>query len=149
LAGLSRNPHKKYEFSVRNALSNRIYRLIFGFSLLLALYFDQHAVTYSLIALALTEAVTNLRVPLIVSRIRNGNDGDSDEGSLGIPFKVRSNFEAERAWRLAVSIALLVSLNGFPQALWFFPWFMGFAILGAGISGVCPAFLAMKWAGLK
>jgi len=130
-------------------LTNRIYRLIFGIILLLALYFDQHVVIYGLIALALTEAVTNVRIPLLVSRIRNGNDGDSKEGSLGIPFKVRSSFEAERAWRLAVSVMLIVSLFAYPQALWFFPWFMGFAILGAGISGVCPAFLALKWAGLK
>ncbi len=130
-------------------MSNRTYRLIFGIALLLALYFDQHSVTYALIALALTEAVTNLRIPLVVSRIRHGYDGDSNEGSLGIPFKVRSNFEAERAWRLAVSIVLVISIFAFPQALWFFPWFMGFAILGAGISGVCPAFLAMKWVGLK
>jgi hypothetical protein len=134
---------------MRGFLSNRIYRLIFGIALLLALYFDQHAVTYGLIALALTEAVTNLRIPLVVSRIRNGYNGDCDEGSLGIRFKVRSNFEAERAWRLSVSIMLIVSTFAYPHALWFFPWFMGFAILGAGISGVCPVFLALKWAGLK
>ena len=130
-------------------MSNRIYRLIFGITLLLALYFDQHVVIYGLVALALTEAVTNVRIPLVVSRIRNGNDGDCNEGSLGISFKVRSSFEAERAWRLAVCVMLVVSLFVYPQALWFFPWFMGFAILGAGISGVCPVFLALKWAGLK
>ena len=130
-------------------MSNRIYRLIFGITLLFALYFDQHAVIYGLVALALTEAVTNLRIPLLVSRVRNGDDGDCNEGSLGIPFKARFGFEAERAWRLAVSIMLIVSLFAYPQVLWFFPWFMGFAILGAGISGVCPVFLALKWAGLK
>ena len=31
-------------------MSNRIYRLIFGTTLLIALYFDQHAVIYGLIA---------------------------------------------------------------------------------------------------
>ena len=130
-------------------MSNRIYRLIFGITLLLALYFDQHTVLYALIALALTESVTNIRIPVVLSRIRYGNDGDISEGSLGIPFKARTNFEAERGWRMSVCVMLVVSLFAYPQVLWFFPWFMGFAILGAGISGVCPVFLALKWAGLK
>lgn len=134
---------------LRHALTNRIYRLIFGIVLLLALYFDQQVVIYVLVALMLTEGITNLRIPLLVSRIRNGNSGAPNEGSLGIPFKVRTRFEAERAWRLTVAVMLLLSLFAYPQALWFFPWFMGFAILGAGISGVCPVFLALRWAGLK
>lgn len=68
-------------------------------------------------------------------------------GFPGITFKARTAFGAERGWRLAV--LLLVSLFAYPKILWFFPWFMGFAIMGAGISGVCPVFLAMKRVGLK
>ena len=33
--------------------------------------------------------------------------------------------------------------------LWFFPWFMGFAILGAGASGVCPVLLGLKYIGFR
>lgn len=130
-------------------MSNRTYRLLFGITLLLALYFDQHSVIYGLVALAMFEAVTNLRIPSIVSRIRHGNGGDPNEGALGIPFRIRTGFEAERAWRVVVSLMLLVSLLVYPQLLWFFPWFMGFAILGAGVSGVCPVFLGLRWVGLK
>ncbi len=130
-------------------MSNRIYRLLYGMALLLALYFDQYIVIYLLIGLALVEAITNVRAPNVVSRIRYGHNGDPCEGSLGIPFKVRTGFEAERGWRLTISVMLLTSLLVYPQLLWFLPWFMGFAILGAGISGVCPIFLALKWAGLK
>ena len=130
-------------------VSNRFYRLLFGIALLLSLYFDLHMVIYGLIALALAEAVTNLRVPRVVSHIRTGSDGDPSEGSLGINFRARTGFEAERGWRLAVAAMLVISLLVYPKALWFFPWFMGFAIMGAGISGVCPVFLALKWAGLK
>lgn len=130
-------------------MSNRNYRLVFGSALLVALYFDQHAVIFVLLAIAVFEALTNLRIPRMVSRYRFKSDGDPDEGSLGINFNTRTHFEAERGWRLAVAAMLTISLLLYPKALWFFPWFMGFAILGAGISGVCPVFLALKWAGLR
>jgi len=130
-------------------LSNRLYRMIFGAILLLALYFDATQVVYALVGLAAFEAITNLRIPLLVSRLRNGNDGDPDEGSLGIQFHTRTTFQAERAFRLSVAAILAISLFAYPDELWFFPWFMGFAILGAGVSGVCPMFLGLKWAGLR
>lgn len=130
-------------------MSNRLYRMIFGVTLLLALYFDVYQAVYALAGLAAFEAITNLRIPLLVSRLRYSNDGDPDEGSLGILFHPRTSFEAERGFRLSVATVLAISLYSYPDALWFVPWFMGFAILGAGVSGVCPMFLAMKWIGLK
>ena len=130
-------------------MSNRLYRLLFGGILLVSLYFDFTLAIYVLIALSVFEAITNLRIPRIVSQMRLGNAGDPAEGSLGIQFKARTSFEAERGWRLAVAGMLVISVFVYPDALWFFPWFMGFAILGAGVSGVCPVFLALKWAGLK
>jgi hypothetical protein len=129
-------------------MSNRLYRLSFGVTLLLALYFELNMVTLGLITLALFEGTTNLRIPRLICALR-GRQDDPCEGSLGITFKARTAFEAERGWRLAVALMLLVSLFAYPKTLWFFPWFMGFAIMGAGISGVCPVFLAMKWVGLK
>jgi len=130
-------------------MSNRFYRLLFGAILLVALYFELNSISYALIGLAIFEAITNLRIPKVVSRKRFGNDGDPGEGCLGIQFAQRTGFEAERGWRLTVAAGLAVSLFAYPDRLWFFPWFMGFAILGAGISGVCPMFLLLKWTGLK
>ena len=130
-------------------MSNRTYRLLFGTILVFALYFDVTALLFTLIALATLEAVTNLRIPKLVSRKLHGNDGDPGEGCLGIQFSQRTDFEAERAWRLTVAAVLAVSLIADPDRLWFLPWFMGFVILGAGISGVCPMFLLLKRAGLR
>ncbi len=130
-------------------MSNRQYRLLYGILILIALYFEQIMIIYVLIAITVFEAITNLRIPKIVSSLINKNDGDPLEGSLGINFKVRLNFEAERGWRLMVAFMLSISIFVFPEALWFLPWFMGLAIFGAGISGVCPMFLMMKWIGLK
>lgn len=130
-------------------MTNRFYRLLFGITLLVSLYFDLQYVIYALVALATFEAATNLRIPRVVSTLRTGAEGDPCEGSLGIAFRARTGFEAERGWRLTVAALLCISLFAYPKTLWFFPWFMGFAIMGAGISGVCPVFLALKWAGLK
>lgn len=130
-------------------MSNRLYRLLFGTLLLIALYFDLQLLLYVLVGMAAFEAVTNLRIPLIVSSLRGVDSTNPAEGSLGIAFKTHSNFEAERGWRLLVAAMLTISVFVFPETLWFLPWFMGFTILGAGISGVCPMFLALKWAGLK
>lgn len=130
-------------------MSNRLYRLLYGALLLTGLYFDQSMIIYVLIGLAIFEAITNLRIPKLVSQFRYGNDGDPLEGSIGIDFNIRTNFEAERGWRITVATMLLLSILIFPDVLWFVPWFMGFAILGAGVSGVCPMFLVMKWIGLR
>ena len=130
-------------------MSNRLYRLLFGLLLLFALYFDAYPLIYTLVGVAVFEAISNLRIPLVISRLRGIDALDTTEGSLGIAFHTRTDFEAERGWRLLVATMLVLSVFIYPEPLWLFPWFMGFAILGAGISGVCPMFLALKWAGLK
>jgi hypothetical protein len=117
--------------------------------LLTALYFEFNILIYALIGLAVFEAITNLRIPRLISRIRFDNNGDPSEGTIGLNFKTRTNFEAERGWRLTVASMLAISVFVFPDSLWFFPWFMGFAVFGAGVSGVCPMFLLMKWIGLR
>jgi hypothetical protein len=130
-------------------MSNRLYRLLFGVLLLVALYFDLYSLIYGLVGVAVFEAVTNLRIPLIVSRLRGTEAPSSAEGSLGMAFHTRCEFEAERGLRLVIAAFLAISLLVFPEQLWLFPWFIGFALLGAGVSGVCPMFLALKWTGLK
>jgi hypothetical protein len=113
------------------------------------LYFEINAALYALIAITFFEGLTDLRIPKLVSRVRYGHHGDPDEGSLGISFPERFGMEAERTWRVVVSIMLLLSLYVVPNAMWVLPWFMGFAILGAGVSGVCPMFLMLRWAGFR
>lgn len=130
-------------------MSNRLYRLIFGALLLVALYLDLYPLIYALVGITIFEFITNQRIPLIVSRLLGVDAPNTNEGSLGIAFHTRTDFEAERGWRLAVSAMLAIGLFVFPEPLWFFPWFIGFALLGAGVSGVCPMFLALRWAGLK
>ncbi len=130
-------------------MSNRLYRLTFGALLLVALYLDLYPLMYAMVGIAAFEGITNLRIPVLVSRLRGVDAPDVNEGTLGIAFRLRTGFEAERGWRLSVAAMLAIGLFVFPEPLWFFPWFIGFALLGAGVSGVCPMLLALKWTGLR
>ncbi len=128
-------------------MSDRTYRLILGMLLLISLYFEISYLMYCLIGLLLLEGATNLRVPLLLRRLQGASATDSNLA----PFqqKNRFNFEAERAWRLIVGLMLLITYVLFYDTMWFFPWFMGFTIFGAGASGVCPVLIGVKWAGCR
>ena len=130
-------------------MSNRLYRLIVGLVLLFGLYLDLPVLIYGLIAVVLFEGITNLRVPTVISKIRFNTSGDINEGTLGLPFKQRFNFDAERAWRLVLGSVLIVVYVLFYDTVWPFAWFMAFAIVGAGLSGVCPLFISLKWLGFR
>ena len=54
-------------------------------------------------------------------------------------------FEAERAWRFVVAGFLASFLAVFQEGA----WFMGFAIFGAGLSGVCPVLVSLKLMGFR
>lgn len=130
-------------------MSNRLYRLFVGLILLIGLYFDLPGLIYALIIVVLLEGITNLRIPVLISELRFDNSGDATEGTLGITFKQRFGFDAERAWRLLLGSVLTVVYVFFYDEVWYLAWFMGFAILGAGLSGVCPLFISLKWAGFR
>jgi len=129
-------------------MSNRFYRLIVGLVLLTGLYFDLPVLIYTLIVVVLFEGITNLRITQLVSKI-SGTPGNMAEGTLGLPFKQRFNFDAERAWRLLLGSVLVLVYVIFFDKVWYLAWFMGFAILGAGLSGVCPLFISFKWLGFR
>ncbi|NOY67265.1 MAG: DUF2892 domain-containing protein [Gammaproteobacteria bacterium] len=131
-------------------MSNRAYRFIIGLSLLLTLYLDLQYVMWGIITIILLEGITNYRIPVIINLIRKTESTeDAAEGCIGITFEKKINFDSERAWRLMVGSLLLLSYVIFPDALWFFTWFMAIAIFGAGVSGVCPMFLMLKWLGFR
>lgn len=130
-------------------MTERTFRIILGAILLAALYFEWPTVIYGFIALMLFEGITNWRVPLLVSRLTGNAARTSAECSLPPGDKARINFEAERALRLAVATFLLLSHAMFNKELWFFPWFIGFALFGAGLSGICPMVMGFRWLGFR
>lgn len=127
-------------------MTDRNYRLLLGLAILLALYFDLTYFMYGLIGLIFLEGVTNWRIPLLVNRFMQ------KPGAGALPVE-SSDFKwplhGERAWRLAVGFMLLLTAVLFNEVAWFLPWFMGFAIFGAGVSGVCPVLLGLHFAGCR
>jgi Protein of unknown function (DUF2892) len=129
-------------------MTERTFRIILGAILLAALYFDWRLVIYGYIVVLAFEGITNWRIPMLVSRLQ-GNSTAGSDCALSPGEKARINFEAERALRLTVAAFLIISYVVFSKELWFFPWFIGFALFGAGLSGICPMVMGFRWAGFR
>jgi hypothetical protein len=127
-------------------MTDRNYRLLFGLAILVALYFDLTYLMYGLIGLTLVEGITNWRLPLLASRLTHKPGADVLPME---PFDFKWPLHEERAWRLMVAFMLLLTAVIFNDVAWFLPWFMGFAIFGAGVSGVCPMLLGVRYAGCR
>ncbi|OYW37735.1 MAG: hypothetical protein B7Z35_09310 [Hydrogenophilales bacterium 12-61-10] len=119
-------------------MTDRNYRLVLGLAILLILYFDLTRAMYGLIGLLFVEGITNWRIPQLVGKWTHQTDAPPIE-----PFDFKWPLNEERAWRLVVGALLLLTAVLFNEIAWFLPWFMGFAILGAGVSGVCPVLLGL------
>jgi hypothetical protein len=96
------------------------------------------------------EAVTNVRLTTLSQKLFHKT---VPAGLTSFQSTSRFNFESLRAWRITVAIMLggsflLLKEQGL-EIVWFLPWFMGFAIMGAGASGVCPVLLLLRWVGFK
>jgi hypothetical protein len=137
--------------SGQTSMSERFFRLIVGALLLAFLYFELLGAISVLIGVLLFEGITNYRIPPVVSRLRFAGQGAFGDSSEFTPetLLARIPFDAERAWRLAVAAMLVITVYVFNEQLWFFPWFMGFAIFGAGLSGVCPVLISLKLIGFR
>ena len=129
-------------------MTERTFRIILGAILLAALYFDWRLVIYGYIVVLTFEGITNWRIPTLVSRLQ-GNPAAGSACDLSPGDQARINFEAERVLRLVVAAFLVVSYVLFNKELWFFPWFIGFALFGAGLSGLCPMVMGFRWAGFR
>jgi hypothetical protein len=130
-------------------VTNKTYRLIVGITILVGLYLESAYVIYGLIGVLLLEGSTNTLISNTLMQWRTGKSCDPYEGCLGFAFSQRLNIDAERSWRITVAAVLTVSYVFFFKVLWFLPWFMGFAISGAGISGVCPMLLLLRKVGFR
>ena len=127
-------------------MSERNFRLLIGVWLMLALLAAQPLPIYVLMGMLLFEGITNWRVPALVSRLRSGSEPT-------VTAVTSSNwvisFEAERALRLILVAMLGLSLLLEPELVWWLPWFIAFALIGAGLSGICPMVSALRWVGMR
>lgn len=127
-------------------MTERTFRLILGGVLILALCLDSHALMHAYLVVLLFEGITNYRIPIVVSRLRGGItlEEPAKDGR-----RARINFETERALRLIIAALIFVSFGLFHEDLWFVPWFIGFSLVMAGITGICPMAILLTWTGFR
>lgn len=131
-------------------MSERFYLFLVGLYILCALYMEIDMMIYGLSVLLVFEGLTNLRLTTSLQTLRKIT---YETGLVAFNTKLRFDFDGLRAWRMLVAVVLTssyVSLHQFNvEVLWFFPWFMGFAIMGAGVSSMCPMLMALRWVGFR
>ena len=131
-------------------MSERMFLFFVGAFILTGLYFEVNLMIYVLCVWLLIEGATGFLLTRMSHKVISIAD---PVGLTTFRTHQRFDFEAIRATRIVIASFLggsFLLLNEYNiEVLWFFPWFMGFAILGAGVSGVCPIVLITKWLGFK
>ena len=131
-------------------MSDRTYLFLTGLYILVAMYMSVDMMIYVLVVFMFLEGATGFTLTRITQGLRKVQ---LQTDLLIYDVKSRFNFEAFRALRISFSVlmtaAYLAVYEYNIEVLWFVPWFMGFALLGAGVSSVCPVLLAMRWFGFK
>ncbi|MFA7387814.1 MAG: hypothetical protein WCZ87_09155 [Thiohalobacteraceae bacterium] len=121
-------------------MTERSFRLVIGIWLVVSLLLAAPGAMHALLLVLLFEGLTNWRLPMLIERLRGAPAAN--------PPACRVPFEAERALRLLLAGLLALALFAWPGLLWWLPWFIGFALIGAGLSGICPMVQALRWVGM-
>jgi hypothetical protein len=129
-------------------MSERVFHLLIGLFLLVALCFDLKPAVYGMIAWLAFEVATNQRLTAIVSHLRCSGRGVLSQADTDA-CRYRFNFEAERALRLVLVLLLTLSYVLFYGQLWIVAWFVGFALVAAGLSGICPMIMTLRKLGFR
>ena len=135
---------------MRLVMSERLYLFFVGVFILSGLYFEIDMMIYLLTLWMDFESVTDIRLTTLSQKIIQKT---VPAGLTVFQFHQRFSIESLRAWRMLVAVMLGGSFFLLKEhdleMVWFFPWFMGFAIMGAGASGVCPMMLFLRWVGFR
>jgi len=134
-------------------MNERAYRLVLGGMLWLALvlsaYYETLAPVYFVVIFLLFEGITNWRVPVIVARIKYGENYKEYLEAPACLTKWFGAFEAERMLRLIVALLVLMSTHIAIDLIWFVPWLLAGMLILAGITNICPMVMLLRWAGLR
>lgn len=129
-------------------MSERIFRIIMGASLLILLALNTTEGIYVFMGLLLFEFVTNWRIPILVSKIRYG-DAYMEHVNPCEGEKTSIPFDAERMLRFVVLALLITTYIFYNELLWWFPWFIGIMLCGAGLTGICPMVMTLRAIGFR
>ncbi len=129
------------------SMRERVYFFSLGTVLLAGLYFELNPLVYLLIGLLFFEGVTNLRIARGQEAIHAS--GVIAMGQVATAARGRIDIDALRVWRLVMASVLLLCHALFYDMAWFVLWALGFAMLGAGLSGCCPLVFSLRLLGFK
>lgn len=127
-------------------MTERWYRLVQGIYLIVALYIENDAMIYTFIGLLSFEALTNLRLPGVITRLTGSGESVNEEPEVEC---YTFSIDSERLLRVFVVLFLVLSYVLFPEPVWFFPWFVGAMLLLAGITNICPMVMMFQFVGFK
>lgn len=132
-------------------MSERFFRLVMGTALWIILiftaYYETMTPVYAYVGFLLFEGITNLRMTLILDRLRYGiintDTAITDEHTL------KFNIDSERILRIILAGFVLLSFTVLPDFMWFLPWFFAGMLILAGTTNICPMLMFLKWLGMK
>lgn len=131
-------------------MSERLFLFAVGVFILISLYIEIDMMIYILCLALLFEAIMDIRLTTLSQKLISRT---VPAGLTVFQTQARFDFEALRVLRIVISVSLagafILIHNYHIDVLWFVPWFLGFAILGAGVSGICPAMLFIRWLGFR
>lgn len=134
-------------------MSERQFRFILGALLWLILvyteFFNDYVIYYGFLLFLLFEGVTNLRLPLVISKLRYGNVIEEAPTVCAINPSIANRIDAERILRFVVVFFLSIELVFPYEIIWFIPWFVSGMLILAGISNICPMVMFLRWVGFK
>lgn len=130
-------------------MSEHTYRLVMGSALLFLLYTELGLLAYIIVSFILFEGVTNLRLNLLITRLRNKFGANLQEVDGPPRENYRVNFDAERAQRLTVAISFGALFFYTPQELWIINWMFAFGMLISGIVMFCPLIALFRVVGFR
>ena len=141
------------------SMTERMWRLVLGVSIIVLLTFEQDRVLVLLIGWLYFEAISNIRLTKLISRMRLGADyiAEMEKQISTVKTDRKINFEAERMLRLAMATVLLIGILPYLLAgsgdsgnpIWFIPWLVGLMLASAGLTNICPMWMVFQWLGFK
>lgn len=134
-------------------MSEKNYRFVLGTIFIFCLYLEWSFVIVILLTLLAYEGITNHRVPHMFmsansKAIRSYRENQCSATPMHGPM-IQAETEAEQLLRLIIFALIVTCYFLFPKQLWFVAWFVGFALIGAGMSGICPMVLGLRKIGFK
>jgi len=123
----------------------RQYHFLLGALLLGCLYLDIRGALAVVVTGLMLEGITDWRLTRLVDRLRHPAVQEPEQVDPAYQF----DFEAERLLRLVFASLLFLSLFLYPDEFWWLAWYIGFGLFGAGVSGICPLLLMLRYGGFK